>query len=36
MNMKQNPYISQALENLKIEALNPMQEASRGYHALMT
>ena len=26
--MKQNPYISQALENLKIEALNPMQEAS--------
>jgi superfamily II DNA/RNA helicase len=28
MNMKQNPYISQALENLKIEALNPMQEAS--------
>ena len=26
--MKQNSYISQALENLKIEALNPMQEAS--------
>ena len=26
--MKQTPYISQALENLKIEALNPMQEAS--------
>ena len=26
--MKQNPYITQALENLKIEALNPMQEAS--------
>ena len=26
--MKQNPYISQALENLNIEALNPMQEAS--------
>ena len=26
--MKQNPYISQALENLKIDALNPMQEAS--------
>ena len=26
--MKQNPQISQALENLKIEALNPMQEAS--------
>ena len=26
--MKQNSYISQALESLKIEALNPMQEAS--------
>ena len=28
MNMKQTPQISQALDNLKIEALNPMQEAS--------
>ena len=26
--MKQSPQISQALTNLKIEALNPMQEAS--------